>query len=337
MKNIVIAVLIVASITLGAIAYQQANQAAQNRSELKQVQEQLAQVQNQLQATAEATDKAASVERSSKAVQETLVKTSQFAKQKEAEAASLQEKLATAQTNTSNPMAGMAKMFNDPKMRDLIKSQQKMVMGPMIAKQYGALMKQLNMSDEDGGKLKTLLTDKMLAGTDAGMAMMDDSLTPDQRKERSKQVEDTQTEFDGQLKDFLGDKYSDFKKYEKTVPDRMVVSQFGDQLSGDLALSEAQSDQLAQAMSEARTGFKWTTDFSEQKPPADGDYSALFAGDRLDKFAQEKEQFDAQFLDQAKGVLSAGQMKEFASFQKTQRDMQVMSMKMAAQMFGQKK
>ena len=170
MKNIVIAVLLIAAIALGTIAYRQANQAAQNRAELLQAHTELAAAQTKLTASAEAADKAASVERSSKAIQETLVKTSQFAKEKEQQAAQLQEKLADAKTNSSNPMAGVAKMFNDPKMREMIKSQQKLVMGPMIEKQYGALFEQLKLTPDEGGQLKKLLTDKMLAGADAGEA-----------------------------------------------------------------------------------------------------------------------------------------------------------------------
>ena len=335
MKNIFIAVLLTVSIALGAIAYRQANQSSQNRTELLLVHNELAEAQNKLKASAEAADKAASVERSSKAIQETLVKTSQFAKEKEQQAAQLQEKLADVKTNSSNPMAGVAKMFNDPKMREMIKSQQKLVMGPMIEKQYGALFEQLKLTPDEGGQLKKLLTDKMLAGADAGLAMMDGSLDEKERAEQTKKMKAEQEDYDAQIKQFFGDGYDSYKNYEKTVPDRMVVSQFGDALSGDAALQPDQQAQLIQALNEERTGFKWTTDFSDQsKPPADGNYAAMFTEEKLDKFTQEKEKFDQQFLARAQKILSPEQFKQYAQFQRTQRDMQIMGMKMAAQMFG---
>ena len=335
MKNILIALLLAMAVALGALAYHQSHQAAQNRAELLSVHAELAAVQSRLKATAEATDRLAGTERSAKALQETLVKTSQFAKEKEQQAAQLQEKLADAKTNSNNPMAGVAKMFNDPKMREMIKSQQKMVMGPMIEKQYGDLFKQLKMSADESGQLKKLLTDKMLAGADAGMAMMDGSVDAAQRAELTKQMKSEQEDYDAQIKQFFGDGYDSYKNYEKTVPDRMVVSQFGDALSGDAALQPDQQAQLIQALNEERTGFKWTTDFSDQsKPPADGNYAAMFTEEKLDKFTQEKEKFDQQFLARAQKILSPEQFKQYAQFQKTQRDMQIMGMKMAAQMFG---
>ena len=335
MKNILIALLLAIAIALGALAYHQASQAAQNRAELLSVHEELAAVQNKLKAGADVADKIASEARSRKALQETLVKTSQFADEKAKQAEQLQQKLADTKTNSSNPLAGMAKMFNDPKMREMIKSQQKMVMGPMIDKQYGALFEQLKLTPDESGQLKKLLTDKMLAGADAGMAMMDGSLDEKERAEQTKKMKAEQEDYDAQIKQFFGDGYDSYKNYEKTVPDRMVVSQFGDALSGDAALQPDQQAQLIQALNEERTGFKWTTDFSDQsKPPADGNYAAMFTEEKLDKFTQEKEKFDQQFLARAQKILSPEQFKQYAQFQKTQRDMQIMGMKMAAQMFG---
>jgi hypothetical protein len=115
----------------------------------------------------------------------------------------------------------------------------------------------------------------------------------------------------------------------------MVVSQFTDQLTGNLALNDTQQAQLVQAMSDARSGYKWTTDFNQQNP-ASGDFTQMFTEDKLNQFATEKEQFDQQFLTQAGKILTPDQLTQFQQFQKTQRDMQMMGLKMASQMFAPK-
>jgi hypothetical protein len=334
MKNIAIVLLLVLSGALGALAVHQQKQSAQTRAELVQVQNQLTQAQHQLTVVADAADQIASAKRSSKALQDSLTETSKFADEKAKQAELLQQQLA-AKTNSSNPLAGMARMFSDPKMKEMIKNQQKAVMGPMIDKQYGALFQQLNMTPEESTQLKTLLMNKMLAGADAGMAMLDENVDAAKRAELTKQMKAATDEDDAQIKQFLGDAYPSYQNYEKTVPDRTVVDQFSDQLSGDNSLSSGQQAQLIQALSDARTGFKWTTDYSNKNPP-DGDYAAMFSAEKIDQFTQEKEQFDQQFLTQAQKILSPVQLAQFEQYQASQRQMQIMGMKMAAQMFAPK-
>jgi len=335
MKNIIIVLLLVVSLVLGARAVHQQKQITQSRDELARTQSQLASAQDQLKAGTGATEQIASAKRSSKILQDTLVETSRFADEKAKQAEQLQQLLAAAKTNSSNPLAGMAKMFNDPRMKEMIKSQQKAVMGPMIDKQYGALFQQLNMTADESMQLKTLLLNKILAGADAGMSMLDGSMDADKRAELTRQMKSQTDDYDTQIKQFLGDAYPAYQSYEKTVPDRTVVNQFSDQLSGDNSLNPDQQAQLIQAMSDARTGFKWTTDYSNKNPP-NGDFTAMFSADKLDQFTKEKEQFDQQFLEQAQRILTPAQATQFQQFQASQRQLQIMGMKMAAQMFAPK-
>ncbi|MBW8864869.1 MAG: hypothetical protein JF609_08090 [Verrucomicrobia bacterium] len=336
MKNAALILLLATSIALGVLAFHLQKQSAQTQTELARVQNQLAEVQNQLKAAADATDQVATARHSSKVLQDSLTETSRFADEKAKQAEQLQQALADAKTNSpKNPLAGMAKMFSDPKMKEMMKTQQKAVMGPMIEKQYGALFQQLNLTADQSAQLKTMLLNKMLAGADAGMSMMDDSLDADKRAELAKEVKTATDAGEAEIKQFLGDSYPAYQTYEKTVPDRQVVNQFGDQLSGNDALSADQQAQLTQALNEARTGFKWSTDYTDKNPP-NGDYAAMFSQEKIDQFTQEKEQFDQQFLEQAQKILSPSQATQFKDFQTTQRQMQLMGMKMAARMFGQK-
>lgn len=327
MKNIAIVLLLAVTISLGALAWHQRNQIAQ-------LQTQLAGVQNQLQEKSGADEKVARAERKSKILQDSLAETSHYAADKSKEAEQLEQSLAAAKTNSSNPFG---QMFKDPKMREMIKTLQKAFLGPMIDKQYAALFQQLNLSPDQSVALKDLLQKKMSAGADAGMSMLDGSLDAAQRADLAKQMKSATDDYDAQIKQFLGDEnYQAFQAYEKTTPDRLTVSQFNDQLSGgSTALTADQQQQLIQMMSDERNNFKWTTDYNN-KNPANGDIASMFTDDKLDQYAKEKEQLDQQILARAQQFLTAEQLASFQQFQTSQREMQMAGMKMAAQMFAPK-
>jgi hypothetical protein len=330
MKNITIVVLLAVSIALGALTIHQKNQ-------LAQMQTQLASVQNQLKKKSEADEKTMFAESRAKMLQNALTETAAAAGEQSKQVAQLQKSLVATKTNGANPFGEMSKMFKDPKMKEMIKSSQKMFMGPMIDKQYAALFQQLNMTPEQAATLKDLLQKKMLAGADAGMSMMDGSLDAAQRADLTKQIKSATDDYDAQIKQFLGDEnYPAFQGYEKTVPDRMTVSQFSDQLAGGASpLSNDQQQQLAVAMNDARTSFKWTTDYNN-KNPSSGDYASMFSEDKINQFTSEKEQFDQQFLTRAQQILTPEQATAFQQFQTAQRGLQIMGMKMAANMFAPK-
>ncbi|MEI9864717.1 MAG: hypothetical protein WDN00_09220 [Limisphaerales bacterium] len=176
----------------------------------------------------QANEEAAEAAGRTKMLQSALTATAGAAAEQTKQIKELQQSIATKETNNANPFASM---FKDPKMREMIKSSQKAVMGPMIEKQYAALFEQMKMDPEQAAALKDLLQKKMLAGADAGMALMDGSLDATQRADLAKQMKKETEEYDAQIKQYLGDEnYSAFQGYEKTLPDRTAVSQFNDQL-----------------------------------------------------------------------------------------------------------
>ena len=327
MKNFAVVLLLVAALALGALAWHQKNRLAQTRA-------QLAETQNQLSEKSGADERVAQAERKSKALQDTLVATSKFADEQSKQAEQLQQSLAAAKTNGANPFA---EMFKDPKMKEMLKSSQKAVLGPMIDKQYAALFQQLNLTPEQSATLKDLLQRKMSAGTDAGMAMLDGSLDAAQRADLAKQIKSQSDDFDAQIKQFLGeDNYPAFQAYEKTTADRMTVSQFNDQFAGGAnALSPDQQQQLILAMSDERNNFKWTADYSN-KNALNGDIGSMFSEERINQFTKEREQLDRQTLDRVRPILTLEQFDAFQQFQTSQRELQLAGMKMAAQMFAPK-
>jgi len=334
MKNAILCLLLIASVALGILVAEQRHRLQKQTDELAQTKQELLALETELKEKTDAVENAKISEAKAKVLQQTLTESTTAVVAQSRKTEQLQQSLAEAKTN--NPLHNVGALFKDPKMREMMKAQQKAFLGPLIDKQYGELMKQLNLSPDQSAGLKDLIQKKMLAGSDIGMAMMDDSLDASQRADLAKQVKVQTDDFDTQIKQMLGDdNYQAFQSYEKTIPDRMSVSQFSDQFAGTpTALSAAQQDQLVQAMSDARNNFKWTSDLNQQNPGMNGDMSSLLTEDNINKFVQEREQFDQQFLSRAQSILSPEQLAAFKDFQATQRQMQVVGLKMAAQMSG---
>jgi hypothetical protein len=334
MKNILIAVLLTAAVALGVVCAHQRNQLQKQRAETTAVQARLSSVEQELKARAEADEKAAFAEQKAKILQKTLSETSAAAAKQSQQVAQLKESLATVKTNSKSGI-NLATILKDPNMRDMIKSQQKLIMGPMVAKMYTPFFQQLNLTPEQSDHLKDLLEKKMMAASDAGMSMLDGSADAAKQDELKQQIKEQSDAYDAQIKDFLGDEnYQEFQTYEKSATDRVAIGQFSDQLAGtSTPLTSEQEQQLVQAMNDERTGFHWTTDYSNQKP-GEMDYAEMFSQDRLDQYVKEKKQFDEEYLNRAKQILSPDQFKALEAFQKNQTELQIMGMKMAAQMFG---
>ena len=332
MKNTILAVLLVATVALGAFCVAQRNQLQSQAARLAQTEARLAAAEAQSKEKTEAVENAKFTETKAKILQATLSATAANAVENSNQIAQLQNSLATAKTNGTNPLT---EMFKDPKMKEIIKSQQKLAVGPMIDKSYAQLFKQLNLTPEQSVGLKELLQNKMLVAADMGMSMLDGSLDAAKRAEMSKQVKTDTDAYDAQIKQFLGDdNYKAYQSYEKTLPDRMVAVEFSDQLASSATpMSWEQQQQLMEAMTEERTTFKWTADYSN-KNQGDTDFSQMFTEDRMAQYAKEKEQSDQQLLVRAKQILSPEQYAAYERFQIAQRELQINAMKMAAKMFG---
>jgi hypothetical protein len=333
MKNIVLTALLIACTALAVLDVAQGNKLHKQSLQIAESDKHVAALREELQEKSEAIDNAKLSEAKAKILQQTLTESANATVAESKKAEQLQHSLTEAKTN--NPLHSMAAMFKDPKMRDMLKAQQKAYIGPVIDKQYGDLFKQLNLTPEQTAAFKDLIQKKMLAGTDAGFSMMDDSLDAAQRADLAKQVKSQTDDMDNQIKQFLGDdNYQAFQSYEKTVPDRTTVSQFDDQFVGtDKALNAAQQEQLVQALSDTRNNFKWTSGLNQKDAAMNGDMTTMFTEDNINKYVQELEQCDQQFLTRAQQILTPDQLAAFKEFQTTQRNLQVTGMKMAAQMF----
>ena len=329
MKNLVIALLVLTTVLFGGYFLSQRQKASQAETKVADLE---AQLKKRQEADAKV---AAKKEKQVKELRGRLNETTAVAVEKSSQVSQLEQALTAAKTN--NPGKGLADMFKSPEMKEMIKTQQKAVMGPMIDKGYASFFQQLNLNPEQASHLKNLIEKKMLGGAEVGMALLDGDLDQAKREALMKQIKDDGEAVNAEIKKFLGDQnYPQFEAYEKTLGERMQVGTFKDQMTvAGTPLAPAQESQLIQAMSEERQNFKFTTDYNDQSKLT-GNLAEFFTEERLTQFAQEKAQLDQRSLTRAQQILTPEQYEAFAKSQATQRDMQMMGMKMAAKMFAPK-
>lgn len=333
MKNVIIGILLVASIALGGLLIQKNISATTQEAELARARKELAELRSSL---TEAEENAARISAKLESVNQQAF-TSAAAASRLSHALSNQPAMKTDGATNAKPSNPLAEMFKNPEMRDMIKKQQRAVMSTMLDKNYAEFFKSMNLTSEQAETMKGLILDKMLSGAETGMEMMSGEMDADKRAELSKRMKEANEATNAKLKELLGEEnYASYEKYEKSMPDRNAVSQFKGQLNDATRMNDDQERALIAAMGEERQGFKFTTDFSNQQDFSE-DTMSKFTDERVDIFFQEQTQLNERYLARAESVLTPEQ---FAAYKKsliTQTDMMKMGMKMAAQMFGKKK
>src|ERR1051326_2832131 len=192
MKNIVIGILLLTTLVFGGLYLTQNQKASEAKAEaaalrqklvemessVVQHEEQAATLQTRLHETqAKAIAKAEEVTQISEALTN-RVQTNAKAE----EVTQISEALTNrVQTNAkaANPLG---EMFKNKEMKEMIKTQQKTVLGGMIDKNYGAYFTSLNLTPEQSSALKDLVLNRGLADAEAGMSMLSET-DPTKRKE----------------------------------------------------------------------------------------------------------------------------------------------------------
>lgn len=332
MKNAIIILLAATSITLGTMCFHQSRKAKEANATIANLKNNIAETEQQLQ---EQQNVAGNLENRLRQTRATAVAKAEHAAQLEQTLTNVQTE-ATAKAESRNPMAAMGEMFKNPETKELIKTQQKAVLGPLIEKNYAAYFASLQMTPEQSATLKDLILKKTLAGAEVGVSLLGES-DPAKREEMLKGVKAQTDGVDQEIKQFLGDdNYTQFQAYEKTQPERMALNMFQDQQgTGPNALTPDQMDHLIQIMSQDRQSFKFTTDFSDQSKLS-GDFASNFTDDKIAQYQTEMEQLYKEYASEAQSILNPSQYDSFVKFLKSQRDMQAAGLKMAAAMFGSK-
>lgn len=334
MKNIIIGLLFIATLSLGGLLIQKNNRLADAEDRLAAAQKLAAESQQNL---AQAEKESARIGEKLEAVANESFANANAANRLSHELTNRVAPESASGVTNSKPTNPLAAMFKNPEMREMIKKQQATMMGGMVDKNYAEFFKSMNLTPEQSESMKGLILDKMLSAADMGMELMGGDVDAEKRAELVKQMKEKAEGFDAQIKTMLGDENNKvFEAYEKSIPDRTAVSQFKSQLGDGKSLSADQEQSLIAAMSEERRGFKFTTDYADKSDFSE-DMVSKFTEARLDTYFKEAERLNQQYLARAQTILTPEQLAAYQKSLNSQQEMAKMGMKMAAQMFNPKK
>lgn len=221
-------------------------------------------------------------------------------------------------------MEEVASMMQQPEFKEMMRSQQKMVMDQF----YGELFKALDLEPDTQARFKDLLADRMLAGMETGMSLFGGEENSDSQAIAERLMAAQQVSND-QIRELLSDEeYALFEQFEETQPERTQVDMFKQSLPQDVQLAWEQEDALILAMHEERTAIQGTTatdPMLRDFPSADADPDAVVA---------ELERLHDRYLQRANDILTPDQVTQFEANLQQQRNMQAMSIRMMKRMMG---
>ncbi len=228
-------------------------------------------------------------------------------------------------------MENMAKMMDNPTMNKVMEASQRGAVGAL----YADLIEYLNLNKEETAYFMDLLMYRQMKQMDLGMKMMSGNLSEEEKETLSEEIQKAQDTVKEEMEKFLNseDDYAEFEFYEKTIGERMMLSQMDKDLSGsDATLSDQTYRELLGIMHDERESFDFSSDLSDQE---NTDLSPQrFSKKNVQNFADDLQRLNDSISQKAKSILTPEQYAVFLSSLKATTDMQVSQMEMAAQMFG---
>jgi hypothetical protein len=326
MKKSVVIALVTFVVALVAFSVYQAHELRKARNERDFAATEVKTDATDTQDTEAAEEKAALAEMKVRILQDTLTQSSTETAQQSEQMAALKGLLEAERTNS--PEAAMVRLLSSPEMRKMMQHQQEVFLDPMIDRAYGSIFQQLGLNADQIARLKELLKQRMKAGAEKDMSMLDPNMDVSKRKELADEIKKEKGDYDELIRQLLGDEaYEEFHAYDKTIGDRNTVEQIAGQMEGGgTELNAVQREQLIQALDEERGRFKWSIDIV-QLNSGTIDYSQL-TDERLDQYANDREQFNAVILDRARQFLTPEQLASLEKSLALQRQMLLYSLKM---------
>ena len=217
-------------------------------------------------------------------------------------------------------------MMKAPGMKEMMK-QQNLAQMDML---FGRLFESFQLNPEEKEHFKQLLAARTSAQTEMALKLMDENLTPDQKKQVGADYEAARKASNEAIRTFLGDEndYKTFEHWEDTQPERAQLEMMGGRSHFSTAgepLTPDQEQRLVDVMATVRKAPSQLPDLSKPEN--------VWAGNITDEMIQQQLQKydrDAQTVVQnAAGFLSATQLQALGKMQQQMRTMAEAGMKMS--------
>jgi hypothetical protein len=154
--------------------------------------------------------------------------------------------------NRGNNRANFAALMANPEFAAAMTVQQRAALDA----RYADLFKKLNLPPDQLEKFKSLLVDRQTSRIDVMIAARESGLNPrENRDDLRRMTEEAQAEVDAAIKTSLGESvYNAYQNYETTQPQRNLVSQLDQRLGyTSTPLNATQSDFLVNALAASGT------------------------------------------------------------------------------------
>jgi hypothetical protein len=226
----------------------------------------------------------------------------------------------------AKPFEEFSKMMKNPAMREMAKQQQ-LAMQDMI---YSDLYSALHLNDEDKAYFRQLLAARTGFQADAGMRLMDSSLTPEARQAIVDEMKQQNDQGDANIRTFLDNDadYQLYQHYQQTASERIFLTMNQGAFDAD-PLTPEQQTQLIDTMHNAA--------ISSGNSP--GNYAAPFDPSKFTQAAMDEQlqrlDRQAQAINTAAAAfLSAQQLQILNQIQASQRNMTATGFQMFKSMGG---
>lgn len=224
---------------------------------------------------------------------------------------------ATAADGNAKAGGALREMFKSPAMKAMMEQQQAI----QVDRSYARLMAFLNLNDTEKEHFKKLLVEREKAQMDLGLKMLDENLTPEQRKQLTTQIEQQKKTFDDAIKTFLNDEndWKTFQGWEDTKPERTQLDAMGRSLfdAAGEPLTPQQEEQLVNLMVQVR---KEPSNLPKMSDPKNLN-PANMTEEMFQKQLQEMEQKARRVEEEAAKFLTPTQLQPLKAMNKQMRDM----------------
>jgi hypothetical protein len=227
-------------------------------------------------------------------------------------------------------LGGLAAMMNQPAMRDSIRQHQAAAIDTL----YGPFLASAELTPDQRDRLKELLSDKLMAGADNGLRILDPNLSKEQRAALAKELEAGQKTVDTRIKELLGERvYADFHMYEESQPERQQIDSFKRALETDgLELSIEQEKGLMDMMyAERKTSPAGAGMAKVHEAMRSGEME--LTDERIAEMVNEQNQLHERIAARAATILDADQLAAFKRNQERARAMHESALRMSSQLF----
>lgn len=195
---------------------------------------------------------------------------------------------------------------------------------------YRDLIEEYDLNRKESDYFVRLVSEPMSAQQRIGMKMMD-AKSPEEREALVEEIEAANEETKNAIKDFLNndEDFATYEKFAERLPERQQLDGIRAAMdNADASLTTQQEELVVEAMYQARLSGDHTAS------PDINATGAVLGKNAVEEFERNWEKSSQRTAEEVGKVLEEAQLEAFRNYQNQMKDMQVMSLKMAAKMFN---